>query len=175
MDEQQQIYQRLNQLTIVILAAFCLIAASLIFWSVFRAKSLLLREDNPRLVEAELRIQRGTIFDRDGTVLAETIGEANSLQRRYPIPGIGPAVGYYSFRHGTSGVEAGYDAILRGDSEEFGTEYVRQSLHLPQAGQDIQLSLDADLQHVHLNAERFKGVGPGHGEVLNSCTQCRIR
>lgn len=146
MDRQAETFKRMNNLAIVILVGFLLVAASLLFWSIIRAPALLLREDNPRLVEAELRIQRGKILDRNGMILAETMGQANDLVRTYPLPHIGHAVGYYSFRHGTAGVEDGYDSVLRGDSEAFGTEYVRQSLHQPQIGQDIQLSLDTHVQ-----------------------------
>ena len=146
MEGQPDIYKRLNHLTLVILTGFLLVAGSLVFWSVIRAPALLLREDNPRLVEAELRIQRGAIVDRNGVVLAETMGDDNDLIRNYPIADIGHAVGYYSFRHGTAGVEDGYDAVLRGDSDQFGAEYVRQSLHQPQVGQNIQLALDSKLQ-----------------------------
>ena len=146
MNRQQEISTRINQLTLVILVGFLLVAISLVFWSVVRAPALFLREDNPRLVEAELRIQRGSILDRNGETLAETMGTGNDLTRQYPIPDIGPAVGYYSFRHGTAGVEDGYNTVLRGDSGSFGAEYVRQSLHQPQVGQDIQLSLGAEWQ-----------------------------
>ena len=135
--------QRLNQ---VIVGGFLAVALMLIFWSVVRAPSILAREDNPRLVEAELRIQRGRILDRNGVVLAETVASPETLTRIYPIANIGPAVGYYSFRHGTAGVEEGFNAILRGNSDNFWTDFTRRSLHQPQVGQDVQLTLDAGLQ-----------------------------
>ena len=133
---------RLLQEMAVILAGFTAVAAMLVLWSVVRAPALLARDDNPRLVEAELRIRRGAILDRNGLILAETSGADNELTRRYPFPYAGPAVGYYSFRHGTAGVEAGYDAILRGDSDNFLAEYARRVLHRPQTGRDVQTALD---------------------------------
>ncbi len=145
-DASRQTDSRLLQETAVILIGFTAVAIMLVLWSIVRAPALLAREDNPRLVEAELRIRRGAILDRNGVILAETSGAENDLTRRYPIPAIGPAVGYYSFRHGTAGVEAGYDAVLRGDSDNFLTEYVRRALHQPQIGRDVQMSLDAAWQ-----------------------------
>jgi len=145
-DANHQTDNRLLQETAVILIGFTAVAVMLIFWSIVRAPALLAREDNPRLVEAELRIRRGTILDRDGVVLAETSGQENDLTRHYPFPYSGPAVGYYSFRHGTAGVEAGYDTVLRGDSDNFLTEYVRRALHQPQIGRNVQMSLDAAMQ-----------------------------
>lgn len=130
-----------------ILLGFLAIALSLVFWAVVRSEAILARDDNPRLVEAELRIQRGRILDRNGTVLAETIGEPDALIRSYPFPTIGPAVGYYSFRHGTAGIEAGFEAVLRGeDDEEITAVLNRALLHSPQIGRDVQLTLDAQLQ-----------------------------
>jgi peptidoglycan glycosyltransferase len=137
---------KIRTLSKILLGAFMLVAAALLFWSVVRASSILSRNDNPRLVEAELRIQRGAIVDRNETILAQNIGSPELQQRFYPFPEIGPAVGYYSLRHGTSGAEDGFDSILRGDRENPSDGLWQQILHLPQVGLDIQLALDADLQ-----------------------------
>ncbi len=136
----------LHKMQRAILLGFLAVALSLVFWSVVRRDAILARDDNPRLVESELRIQRGRILDRNGTVLAHTVGEPNALTRTYPFETIGPAVGYYSFRHGTAGVEAGFDAVLRGERAEFTAVFNQQILHTPQIGRDVQLTLDAELQ-----------------------------
>lgn len=136
----------LRQLMIALFLGFLLIALALTFWSVLRAKAILARDDNPRLVETELRIKRGAIVDRSGVVLAQNGGTAARQQRQYPIPTIGPAVGYYSFRHGTAGVEESYDAVLRGDGASFWLAAWRETLHRPQQGQAVQLTLDATIQ-----------------------------
>ncbi len=128
------------------LAAFFLTAVALVYWAVVRAPVLAERGDNPRAVEAELRIRRGRILDADGVVLAETVGTAQAPLRLYTIPSIGPAVGYYSFRHGTAGIEQGYDDVLRGDSAGTWDAFWRRTLDEPQIGQDIRLTLDAELQ-----------------------------
>ena len=117
---------QLHKMQRAILLGFLAIALSLVFWAVVRSEAILARDDNPRLVEAELRIQRGRILDRNGTVLAETIGEPDALIRSYPFPTIGPAVGYYSFRHGTAGIEAGFEAVLRGEDDEEITAVLNQ-------------------------------------------------
>lgn len=136
----------LQKLSGAILFAFLLVALALVFWSVLRAPLLLGREDNPRLVEAVLRLQRGRILDTNNVVLAETVGSVDNLRRVYPLPYSGPAVGYYSFRHGTAGVEAGFDETLRGVAEEFWPDFWRQTLHRPQVGRDVRLTLDARWQ-----------------------------
>lgn len=143
-----QIQTHLRNMQRAILIGFLAVALSLIFWTVLRTDTLLARDDNPRLVEAELRLQRGRILDRNGTVLAETVGEPHNLTRHYPIATIGPAVGYYSFRHGTAGIESGLDSILRGENRAFTAVFNQEILHMPQVGQDVQLSLDANLQTI---------------------------
>lgn len=137
---------KINRLTAVILLGFVLVGAALVYWSTLQAGTILAREDNPRLAEAELRIRRGSILDRTGKVLAETIGPADRLDRLYPLVNVGPAVGYYSFRHGTAGVEEGFDPVLRGEADSVAEAVGRQLLHSPQTGQDIQLTLAASWQ-----------------------------
>ena len=148
---------KINRLTAVILLSFALVGAALVYWSVVRAETILAREDNPRLVEAELRIQRGSILDRSGTVLAETFGPVDRLDRLYPLVNMGPALGYYSFRHGTAGIEESFDAVLRGEADSITETTVRQLLHLPQTGQSVQLTLDASWQQM---ADRLLPTSP---------------
>jgi peptidoglycan glycosyltransferase len=168
---------KIQQLHKAILLGFLAVTLALIFWSVVRAPAILAREDNPRLVEAELRLQRGRILDRRDTVLAETVSLAETdqppdrLARVYPIPEIGPAVGYYSFRHGTAGVEESFDAVLRGDVDDWRTELVGRLLHRPQIGQAIRLTLDAQWQ---ITADGLLGNQSG-AVILLSLPEAEIR
>ena len=136
----------IQQVARLILIAFIITAVSLIFWTILRAENILARDDNPRQVDAELQIQRGRILDKNGRILAETIGPKNNRQRQYPYPIIGPAVGYYNFRHGTAGIEDSFNTVLRGDRDTDWQEFWRTALHETQVGQDIQLTLDANVQ-----------------------------
>lgn len=144
--------RRIERLALVILIIFALVAGTLAYWSTIRSDSLLAREDNPRLVERERRVQRGAILDRNDAVLAETVGPANSLDRRYPLPESGPAVGYYSLRYGSAGVERAYNDPLSGRSDNFWSDAVRRLLHYPAVGQSIGLTLDAELQQAAATA-----------------------
>ncbi|MCI0575738.1 MAG: hypothetical protein L0332_32870 [Chloroflexi bacterium] len=160
--ESDQRRARLERLNLVILLAFFAVALGLVFWGVARRPVILAREDNPRLVEAELRIRRGRILDTNDAVLAETMGPPDNLRRSYPIAGAGPAVGYYSFRHGTAGVEEGFDDALRGTTGDFWSDFWRyQTLHRPQVGQDVRLTLDVRWQRA---AEAL--LGQQQGAVL---------
>jgi penicillin-binding protein A len=136
---------QLHQLTRLLVAAFVVVGLALIYWNVVRAGAILSRDDNPRLVEEALRTRRGEIVDRNGRLLAHSTGTGRQT-RLYPHPTIGPAVGYYSFRHGTAGVEESYDGWLRGDSNNEWVELWQQILNEPRQGHHIQLTLDVEWQ-----------------------------
>ncbi len=139
-------FERIQKLILGLLAAFLAVALMLGYWGVVRGAALAERQDNPRRVEAELRIRRGRILDSQGQVLAETTGPVASPQRVYPLGSSGPAVGYYSFRFGTAGVEEGYNAILRGDGNNVWERFWRHNMHQAQQGRDIRLTLNGDRQ-----------------------------
>ena len=138
--------RRITRLATVILTGFALVALVLTYWGVARSGALLAREDNPRLVEAERRVQRGRIVDRYEAVLAESVGTPDNLTRVYPVIAAGPAVGYYSLRFGAAGIESAYDSVLRGATDPFWPEAARRLLHRPPVGSDVRLTLDATLQ-----------------------------
>jgi peptidoglycan glycosyltransferase len=144
--DELNVLSQLQNLNRALMVGFIAVGLALVYWSVIRAPGLQAREDNPRLVEAEFRIQRGRILDRNGTVLAETTGPEDRLERHYPVAHIGPVVGYYSFRHGTSGAEESFDDLLRGESDDFWTIVGRQLLHQAQTGHDVRLTVDVGLQ-----------------------------
>ena len=147
--------QRLAQ---TILLGFGLVAVALFYWQVVRAPELTARDDNPRLVQAELRLRRGRLLDRKGEVLAYSAPgeEGDALRRRYPHPESAHVVGYYSLRYGAGGAEAAFDPVLRGQLTP-----LDRLLHRPQTGQDVTLSID-------LNAQRAadRGLGAERGAVL---------
>ena len=131
-----------------LLLALVLLGATCGYWSVARAGWLDARDDNPRRVLYEQHIVRGRILDRDGTVMADVeVGDDGTVTRRYPVPEAAPAVGYASLRYGTGGIEAAFDAELRGEMERSGWQTAwDELLHRPPHGHDVQLTLDAALQ-----------------------------
>ncbi len=120
------------------------------YWSVVRAGWLVAREDNPRRVEYERRIVRGQILDRNGAVLAGvTVGPDGRVTRTYPEPAAAPVVGYASLRHGTGGIEAAFDRVLRGETGRSVWKAAWDALlHRPPQGRDVRLALDGTLQRL---------------------------
>lgn len=136
------------------LACLLVIGLSATYWAIFGRDSLLLRADNPRVIEALATIQRGRIFDRNHQLMAETISQDGNLQRRYVAPSTYSVTGYYSLRYGVSGAESAFDTLLSGSSEIRNLQdYVnRRLLNRPQVGSDIRLTIDAALQEALVSA-----------------------
>ncbi|HRN67948.1 MAG TPA: FtsW/RodA/SpoVE family cell cycle protein [Promineifilum sp.] len=153
--------RRIDRLGRVILICFAIVAGALTYWSTLRSDSLLARADNPRLVENERNIQRGLIMDRDDVILAETVVTANRRERRYPLPDSGPAVGYYSIRYGSAGVESAFNDHLSGRDNNLWVNALRRLLHEPVIGRDIGLTLDAGLQQMAAHAMATTGITGG--------------
>ena len=128
--------------------ALTLLAATCGYWAVVRADDLRARDDNPRRVLYEQHILRGRILDRDSTVLADIdVADDGTVTRHYPNPEAAPAVGYASLRYGTGGIEATFDAELRGEAGRSDWQAAwEELLHRPPLGRDVQLTLDAALQ-----------------------------
>ncbi len=157
-------------LGIVLILCLFAVGAYLFYWVALRS-DMLLNEDNPRLVEAELRIQRGEIRDARGTILAESVGPESRLERVYPFSAIGPAVGYYSLVHGTAGIEEGQDTILRGETDDFWQAWQRDLLHEPQVGSNVRVTLAKRWQD---SAEKALGDHKG-AVILLSLTDKAVR
>jgi cell division protein FtsW (lipid II flippase) len=130
------------------LTGFLIVAGGLVLWQVALAPFLVDRSDNPRLVIAEQKIERGRLLARDGIPIAETITAEDGLtQRRYPYPSLSSVTGYYSIRHGVAGTEAAFDPILRGTADQTPeSKAVDELLHQPLEGRDVTLTIDLPAQ-----------------------------
>lgn len=139
--------RQIRHILLSTLVCLALVGASAAYWAVAGRDTLLLREDNPRRVETLARIQRGSIFDRSGQVLAETVASDSGLIRRYLEPSSYSLTGYYSLRYGVGGAEAALDDVLSGARplETLADYFSSQILRLPQIGADIMLTVDADI------------------------------
>jgi cell division protein FtsW (lipid II flippase) len=148
-DEKTQLSERpLLDLHALGLAGWTALALILGWWTICRAPALTTRSDNPRRAVDGLFVRRGSIFDRNGLVLAQSIGSPGSYERVYPLLDDAPAVGFDSYTFGQSGVEESMDATLRGLewSDMLFVDWTRVTQGHPPPGQDIRLTLDSTLQ-----------------------------
>ena len=101
---------------------------------------------NPREVERHRLVDRGTIYDRNGIVLAESVLRDGVYHRVYPVPAASYVCGYFSpMKYGSTGLEASFDDMLSGDDRTFDAELDRLLGRYPE-GADLRLTLDAGLQ-----------------------------
>ena len=162
-------YHQLRRLALAFAAAFALMAAVAGFWSIAQGGSLLNRADNPRRLLSERRAGRGTIVDRRGAPLAESVGTPGDFYRHYPYPDLAPVLGYVSPFYGTAGVEAAADATLHGDATSSAAAWDWQTaiLGAPAVGRNVRLSIDLRLQTV---ADQTLGTQAGAIVLLDAAT-----
>ncbi|HEX9067402.1 MAG TPA: penicillin-binding transpeptidase domain-containing protein, partial [Ktedonobacterales bacterium] len=96
---------------------------------------------------------RGRIYDRNGTLLAESVPDPKAIcgyTRKYSEPSLAPLIGYFSYRYGTAGIERTFNKQLSGVDQGNNTSAVDDAkskiLRKPRYGQDITLTIDVKLQ-----------------------------
>jgi len=140
-----------QRLLVLFLFGLLLILSASVYWGVVLSSGLSQREDNPRVFEARAAIARGAIYDTTGRLLAESVPINTTSERRvrrYPQPAAYSVLGYYSLQFGAGGVEAAYDSMLSSDltPDDLNDYFQHEILNLPYVGQDVQLTLNLDVQ-----------------------------
>ena len=178
MDGSREI-QRISIGILILLTAVALAAA---YWAVSGPDTILQRADNPRQFEALARIRRGSIYDAEGQLLAESRETDSVFLRRYLRPSTYSLVGYYSLRYGTGLTEAAFHDLLNGSDEVRGLDdfISRNLLKLPQTGADIQLTVSAELQDQHrlrISRSRWRSCrhGCADGRASRAAQSTRLR
>ncbi len=135
---------------------------------------------------------RGVITDIFGVVVAENIEkEDGSVRRNYPAPSFGHIIGYTSHpkkdakgiyydtkQTGLAGLEAQYDSRLAGkngrlltETDAFGRIRSEGTMEPAEAGETVQLSIDANLQKLFGKAiedvARNKSFISGAGVIMD--------
>lgn len=126
-------------------------------------------------------IRRGSIYDRNGVVLAESTGNIKNQKRQYPFKNLySHIIGYKSRTHDTSALEKAYNSALMGelDTAVVGDviNFVEDAKYLmngndERKGSDITLTIDNELQKAASDAlGDYKGaivaMNPETGEIL---------
>jgi cell division protein FtsW (lipid II flippase)/cell division protein FtsI/penicillin-binding protein 2 len=131
------------------LVGWAALALAVGWWTIVRAPVLTARTDNPRRSLAERVNPRGPIVDRQGTLLAETVGPQGDYRRSYPLGSAAAAVvGYDSARFAQAGLERSRDNTLRGEEghDALTTWWQHLTQGTPPRGLGIRITLDASLQ-----------------------------
>jgi peptidoglycan glycosyltransferase len=102
---------------------------------------------NPRIVNDDLEILRGSIFDRNGEVIAESVKNTGPVRRIYPDERTAYVAGYFSpLLYGRTGLEATFDDELSGrEGANPVSDTLDDLLNRNHSGYDLHLTLDADV------------------------------
>ena len=135
-------------LGILFSVSFLLIAAATGWWAIFRSNDLQLRSDNPRHLISARYVKRGSILDRNDTILIHSIGEVGQIIRQNNYPPLTNTTGFIDNSYGSSGLEASLDDYLGGEKGypafDLWFNYLLYDQPLP--GRDVRLTIDLKLQ-----------------------------
>ncbi|HET9672161.1 MAG TPA: penicillin-binding protein 2 [Actinomycetota bacterium] len=171
--------RRIRRLGIAIVVLFALVFGQLAYVQVFAADDIEAHPANfSRQLIAEYNVERGSIFTRDGLLLAESVPNPDRRSRyryvrRYPQGDLyGSITGFYSRVYGASALERSMNAYLSGDSPELAiSTFTDLFLGRPKRGGSLFLTVDSDLQEVaRRELGSFRGavaaVDPSNGAIL---------
>ena len=157
---------RIRRLGIGLLACYLALFVMLNWIQVFNKDALDNHPLNTLKVKQQFNKPRGTVTSADGALLAESVDVPDSkqfpLERHYPEGDLfAHLTGYYSFDHGSSGLERQYDDELTGQTI---AQQIRGFADLldprPQVG-NLTLTVRKDLQAVAKQA-----LGQRNGSVV---------
>jgi cell division protein FtsW (lipid II flippase) len=137
------------------------------WWGFVKGPDLLTRTDNARRTISDRHVKRGSILDRNGELLSESVGVSGEFERVYHYPILSPVIGYTHPYYGQAGAEASLDPILRGlENQNPWNVWLNHILYgQPPPGLDIKLSIDI---HKQISVEELVGDIPGAVILMNA-------
>lgn len=156
---------------IIFLAAFFGIIVYLTYFQLFLANDIKNNPYNRRNRVDEENVIRGDIYDRNGTVLAQTKVNGNEKVRVYPFgQRYSHVIGYTSKRYGKQGLESTFNDVLSGSDKDDYFKDIRKIFE-DRAGKSLVLSIDNGLEAlIEKNFAKEKGsvivMDNRTGEVL---------
>jgi len=153
---------------------FFSIIAYLTYIQIFKAEQMAQNPYNRRQVAREDNTIRGTIYDRNGIVLAQTnVLEDGDMKRVYTQNRLySHVIGYSSRQYGKAGIESYYNNQLLAQTGDTTVAKIRQTITgEPIRGHDLILTIDHELQKTVEGLLKGKtgsivAMDPKSGEVL---------
>lgn len=158
--------KKIIRVLVVVSIMFLALVSYLLYFNMFSAEKVASNPYNKRQWEDERFVKRGSIYDRDGEVLAETIVDGDSRTRSYPKGHLySHIIGYYSRVYGKSQLEMKYDKQLLGHGD------INITFNELRSGYDLNLTIDNDLQeyaYKQLDGRRgaVVAIEPETGKIL---------
>jgi len=150
---------------------FVALVGVLAYWQVYARESLATDPANRLQSQRVQEVARGLILAGDGeTELARSEQDDNgTYERVYPEgPLYAGVTGYWSTRYGASGLEISQNNNLSGAGEpETLDELMNQFSGVDEAGNDVELTLDPELQRIAYDGLASSSTGRGAAVALN--------
>ncbi|UWG96172.1 penicillin-binding protein 2 [Dehalobacter sp. DCM] len=167
----------IRNIALIMVFSFVFLSLGLAYWQVVNADTMLDNPANRRAVFLEKRITRGSIYDRNGVVLAKTVGTGENKFREYPLGEMfQPLIGYATVQYGSAGLEATEAETLLGINDKSILRKIQNTFELKRTGNDVVLTLDARLQETAYEGLKGKtgavvAIDPQNGDVLALVSQ----
>lgn len=105
--------KRIITVMVAVLALFLVLVIYLTYFTVFQAPDIVNSTYNQRIWEKEEKVLRGTIYDRNGTILAESENEGGKQKRIYPFDKLyAHTIGYNNRTYGKTNIELKFNGYL---------------------------------------------------------------
>lgn len=154
--EKTTVNKRIIHVLVVVCLMFLSLVTYLLYFNMFEAEKVASNPYNKRQWEDEKFVKRGSIYDRDGVLLAETVADGDSRIRKYPKGRLySHIIGYYSRTYGKSQLEMSHDKDLLGQGD------ISISFGTLRSGYDLNLTIDNELQEY-----AYKQLGGKNGAVV---------
>lgn len=140
-----------NKRIILVLIAICIVFTGLIgymsFFQAFKAESVKMNSYNKRLWINEENILRGSILDRNGTILAYSVKQDNVMKRFYKYGRLYSHLIGYSYReYGKAGLELAYNNHLLNLNENSAIDELINIVAPNTIGNNLELTIDHGTQ-----------------------------
>lgn len=167
--KMESVNSRILHAFIAIGLLFACLVGTLTWFELWGKTPIMKSTYNRRLLAAEEQIKRGSILDRQGTVLAASEGKEGMRKRVYPFKNLyAHVIGYDSLTYGKTLLEARYNDALLGHS---GLEIIGKVESLisgeERVGNNLILTVDNSLQK---KARELMGKHRGAIVALNPKT-----
>lgn len=164
--------KRLLFVMIFFVVLFMGLALYLVYFELFKAKTVASNENNRRNWVNEENIARGKILDKNGNILAYSDIDQNGNQvRHYNYGKISSTVtGYTSKTYGKTGIEKTYNNWLLNLKDENLSNF-RKMVVTNDVGNDLHLTIDQNIQNLTYNyMSNYVGaavvMNPKTGDIL---------
>lgn len=161
---------------IIFCAAFFILIGYLSYFEVRYGDTLESDSNNRRNRDKEYDVLRGSILDREGNHIADSVRVEDGTQKRIYRKGYemayAPILGYYSSKYGTSGLEKAYTGELLNTEVLNPFRFVRDIIaNAGREGNSLELTIDSDLQKAAYDAlgnnrGAITAMNPKTGEIL---------